>query len=350
MIGILDKENDMSDLALYLGVAVVGYLAGSRLRQAEGIIRWTSRIQTAAIVVLIFTMGTRMGANRQVMMNLNSIGLYALVMTAFIMTFSAAAITLARNVMGMDRQGNLKSPSKGVRRDAAKDAEVSACGTCTAGAEEEAEEEEKKGDPMTVIILVCVAAGLAFGYFAVGKLFADADAFDALAGQIITVGLCTLLFFVGFDMGVDGTVIGHFRAVGLRVLVFPFIIMAGTLAGALICGLFLPISIREALAVGAGFGWYTFAPGIIMEKGLVMASAISFMHNILREYISVLIIPLVAHRAGYLEAMAVAGCSSMDVCLPIIERSTRGDIAMYAFISGVIQSMAVPVLVPLILG
>lgn len=337
----------MSDLALYLGVAVVGYLAGSRLRQAESIIRWTSRVQTAAIVVLIFTMGTRMGANRQVMMNLNSIGLYALVMTAFIMAFSAAAITLARNVMGMDRQGNLKFPSKGVRRDAAADAEASACETCATGSEEE---EEKKGDPMTVIILVCVAAGLAFGYFAVGKLFADADAFDALAGQIITVGLCTLLFFVGFDMGVDGTVIGHFRAVGLRVLVFPFIIMAGTLAGALICGLFLPISIREALAVGAGFGWYTFAPGIIMEKGLVMASAISFMHNILREYISVLIIPLVAHRAGYLEAMAVAGCSSMDVCLPIIERSTRGDIAMYAFISGVIQSMAVPVLVPLILG
>lgn len=63
-----------------------------------------------------------------------------------------------------------------------------------------------------------------------------------------------------------------------------------------------------------------------------------------------MIIPLVARRAGYLEAMAVAGCSSMDVCLPIIERSTRGDIAMYAFISGVIQSMAVPVLVPLILG
>lgn len=339
----------MSDLALYLSVAVIGYFMGSRLRRAAGVIRWTARIQTAAIIVLIFTMGMRMGANRQVMENLNSIGLYALVMTAFIMTFSAAAITLSRKAMGMDRQGNLKSPSKGVRRGAAADAEAAACETRAAGAEAK-EEAAKKGDPMTVIILVCVVAGLAFGYFAVGKLFADTDAFDALAGQIITAGLCTLLFFVGFDMGVDGTVIGHFREVGLRVLVFPFVIMAGTLVGALVCGLFLPISIREALAVGAGFGWYTFAPGIIMEKGLVMASAISFMHNILREYISVLIIPLVARKAGYLEAMAVAGCSSMDVCLPIIERSTRGDIAMYAFISGVIQSMAVPVLVPLILG
>lgn len=337
----------MSDLALYLGVAVIGYFIGSRLRQAAGIIRWTGRVQTAAIIVLIFTMGMRMGANRQVMENLNSIGLYALVMTAFIMTFSAAAITLSRKVMGMDRYGNLKSPSKGVRPGASAETEAAACKACGA---EPGQPEEKKIDAMTVIILVCVVCGLAFGRFAAGRLFADMDTFDALAGQIITAGLCTLLFFVGFDMGVDGTVIGHFRQVGLRVLVFPFVIMAGTLAGAFVCGLFLPVSIREALAIGAGFGWYTFAPGIIMEKGLVMASAISFMHNILREYVSVLIIPLVARKVGYLESMAVAGCSSMDVCLPIIERSTRGDIAMYAFISGVIQSMAVPVLVPLILG
>lgn len=176
------------------------------------------------------------------------------------------------------------------------------------------------------------------------------DFFDSLAGNLITIGLCILLFFVGFDMGYEGTVIDHFKKVGLRVLVFPFIIMAGTLVGALVCGLFLPLTIRESLAIGAGFGWYTFAPGIIMEKGLVTASAVSFMHNIMREYISVLIIPMTAKKAGYLESMAVSGCSSMDVCLPIIEKATRGDIAMYSFISGVIQSLAVPILVPLILG
>lgn len=337
----------MSDLALYLGVAVIGYFAGSRLRHAAGIIRWTGRLQNAAIVVLIFTMGTRMGANRQVIENLNSIGLYALIMTVFIMAFSAAAITLARKIMGVDRQGNLKGSSKGVCQGASADAEAAVFETF---GEESAKPEEKKLDAMTVIIMACVVLGLAFGCFAAGRLFTDPDTFDAFAGQVITAGLCTLLFFVGFDMGVDGTVIRHLREVGLRVLVYPFVIMAGTLAGALVCVLFLPVSIREALAIGAGFGWYSFAPGIIMEKGLVMASAISFMHNILREYISVLIIPLVAKKVGYLEAMALPACSSMDVCLPIIERSTRADIAMYSFISGVIQSMAVPVLVPLVLG
>ena len=322
----------MRVLILYLSVAVIGYFVGSKLRAKQEITRWTGRIQTFAIIVLIFTMSMSMGSKGEVMEHLNSIGLYAFIMTVVIIFCSVAAITISRKFFKLDKYGNIEG------------SEVPP--------EEIAEEEEKaqKDGSMTIIILICVVAGLAFGYFAVDRIFSDMEFFASLAGNLITVGLCILLFFVGFDMGFEGTVIDHFRKVGLRVLAFPFIIMVGTLAGALLCSLFLPLSIRESLAIGAGFGWYTFAPGIILEKGLVTASAVSFMHNIMREYISVLIIPMTAKKVGYLESMAVSGCSSMDVCLPIVEKATRGDIAMYSFISGVIQSMAVPILVPLILG
>ena len=44
------------------------------------------------------------------------------------------------------------------------------------------------------------------------------------------------------------------------------------------------------------------------------------------------------------------GSAAMDVCLPIVEKSTRSDIAVYSFVSGVILSTAVPILVPLIIG
>ena len=155
---------------------------------------------------------------------------------------------------------------------------------------------------------------------------------------------------IGFDMGVEGTVIDNFKRAGWRVIAFPFFIMAGTLVASAICAIFLPITLREGLAIGAGFGWYSFAPAAIMERGHITAGAISFMHNIIREYISVLTIPIVAKRIGYLEGMSVCGCSAMDVCLPVIERSTRSDIAVYAFISGAVQPMAVPILVPLLLG
>lgn len=327
----------MSDLALYLAMAVVGFFCGSRLREHQRLIQWTGRLQTVAIIILIFAMGMRMGSNQEVIDNLNSIGLYALIMTISIIIFSVAAMTGARKIMRIDRFGNLRDKQASAPEDSQD-----------AGSEES---NEKKLNSMTVIILLCVAGGLAFGHFIVPEIFSDMEAFGGLVGTMINVGLCVLLYFVGFDMGVDGTALQHFRQVGLRVLIFPAAVMLGTLVGAAVCVPFLSwISLREALAIGGGFGWYTFAPGIIMEAGLVTASAVSFMHNVMREFISVLIIPLVAKKIGYLEAMAVPACSSMDVCLPLIERSTRGDIAMYSFISGVVQSAAVPIVVPLVLG
>ena len=342
----------MSDLALYLAMAAIGYFFGSRLRDYNMLIQWTGRMQTVAIVLLIFTMGMRMGANPEVVANLNTIGIYALIMTVSAIFFSVISMTFARKALGIDRYGNINSngkeesctgcSEKSVGKDAGKVAET----------ERTAEETAASGrmNIMTLMILLCVVCGLAFGHFGVPLFFTDMEAFGSLAGSLINIGLCVLLFFVGFDMGVDGTVIRNFRQVGLRVLIFPVVIMAGSLIGTGVCAAFLPISLREALAVGGGFGWYSFAPGIIMEAGLVTASAISFMHNVMREFISVLIIPFVARKAGYLEAVAVPACSSMDVCLPLIERSTRSDIAVYSFISGVIESAAVPVVVPLILG
>lgn len=339
----------MGDLALYLTMAVIGYFAGSRLRMRTEFILWTGRLQTVAIILLIFTMGMRMGANPEVIANLNSIGIYALIMTISIIFFSVAAITIARKFMGIDKWGNLKGKTEDGHETAAAAvaSEIPAAGPATTPGGEAG---RGKMNSMTLIILICVIGGLAFGHLGVPRIFSDMEAFGSLAGTMIDIGLCVLLFFVGFDMGVDGTVVQHFRQVGIRVLAFPLVIMAGTLVGAGVCSLFLPLSLRETLAIGGGFGWYSFAPGIILEAGLVTASAVSFMHNVMRELISVLIIPLVARKAGYLEAVAVPACSSMDVCLPIIERATRSDIAMYSFISGVVESAAVPIVVPLILG
>ena len=176
------------------------------------------------------------------------------------------------------------------------------------------------------------------------------EAFDSGVGIGIKIGLCLLLFFVGLDLGIEGPVVENFRQVGLRVLAFPAAVVAGTLLGALLCAFFVDLSIKECLAIGAGFGWYTLAPGIIMESGYVTASAVSFLHNIMRELLSVVLIPLAAKRIGYIETTGMPGAAAMDVCLPVIEKATRSDIAVYSFMTGVVLSIVVPVLVPLVLG
>lgn len=197
---------------------------------------------------------------------------------------------------------------------------------------------------MTKAILISVVCGMAAGYFFLPEWFID------ISGDVLVVGLCVLLFFVGMDIGREGTVVKNFKKAGWRVIVFPFAIIIGTFAGSLIAGLILPsFGFRDALCVGSGFGWYTLAPVMLAEYSTEV-SAVSFLHNVMREMFGILLIPIVAKKIGYIETVSLPGAAAMDVCLPIVEKSTRGDIAVYSFISGVVLSIAVPVLVGLIAG
>lgn len=326
----------MKSIIIYLGTAVLGYLLGDKLKKSDFNISWSGKVQTVAIIVLVFAMGLRMGANKQVTENLNSIGLYALIITITILVFSVIAISIARRLIGLDHRG---------RKNISKEHSI----------KQRLEDSKDKinnehGQKMTKLILISVSAGMATGYFLVDEVFSDINTFETMIGYAITFGLCLLLLFVGLDLGINGTILQSIKDVGLNVLIFPLAVAIGTLVGALVSLIFIPITTREALAIGAGFGWYTLAPGIILESGHITAGAISFMHNIMRELFSILLIPFVGHKFGYIESTGLGGSSNMDVCLPVIEKSTHSDIAVYAFITGIILSLSTTVLVPLFIG
>ena len=320
----------MEDLLLYLGNGIFGFIIGMFLRRRNIKVKFLSNLQTIAIVLMVFFMGSRMGANEKVIYNLGSIGLYALVITVLSMIFSIALLHVARRIMKMNKEGLVQQEISG------------------SSSENHGTNKGFTVDKMTVFILCSVAAGILGGYVLVPVFFENHETFDQLAAKLIMWLLCLLLILVGVDLGGDENIGKNFRSAGLRILAFPVVTAVGTLSGAAVCALFLPISIKEAVAVGAGFGWYTLAPGIIMEAGMVTASAVSFMHNILRELLSIIFIPVVARKIGYAETTCMPGAAAMDVCLPIVERSTNGTVAIYSFISGLTLSFAVPIIVPII--
>lgn len=331
----------MADLILYLGITVVGYFIGSKIRGFRDKLGWTSKVQTAALTCLVMLMGMRMGSNEEITANLSTIGVTALVITVAVMICSIAGIFFARKFMGIDRYGRFSEIEDNGSSELS-DERISAS----------APDESKTGiNMMTIIIVAAVIAGMAIGYLVIRSAFeGNMDTFDTMAGLGIKVGLCILLVFVGMDLGLEGTVIENFKKVGLRIFVFPAVVAAATLIGAAAAGLAMGLSLKESLAIGAGYGWYSLAPGIIMDAGYLTASAVSFLHNVMRELFAILFIPFVAAKVGYIETTGMPGAAAMDVCLPIVEKSTRGDIAVYSFVSGVILSALVPVMVPLIIG
>lgn len=341
----------MADLALYLGHAVLGYIVGYFVREKKDKLEWRSKVSTIAIIVMVFSMGMRMGANDEVIDNLSSIGLYSLLITVIIFTFSLTATSLTRRALGLDSLGYLRKKGQNNGKSSVTSSEISDKNQMITESEiDSAEEKEKKLDSMTIMVIMAVLLGGIIAYFLSQGTISDFEKFDHIMGLMITIGLCILLLFVGIDMGLEGTVFAQIKTVGFRVLVIPVAVIGGSLLGAVVCGIILPLSMKEALAIGSGLGWYSLAPGIIIDHGFVVASAISFLHNIMREVLSFVLIPVVAKKIGYIETVALPGAAAMDVCLPIVERQTRSDIAIFSFVSGLVASFVVPVLVPLVLN
>ena len=196
---------------------------------------------------------------------------------------------------------------------------------------------------MTRSIIAAVILGILSGY-----LFIP-DIVIKYSEYLITFGLCLLLFLVGLDIGRQGSLLKDMKEIGFKVLIIPVAIILGTLSFSLIAGLILPISIKESMAVGAGFGWYSLAP-IILADYSAKISAISFLHNVMREVLGIVLIPIIAKKIGYIETVSLPGAAAMDTCLPIVEKETNGNTAIYSFISGVVISIAVPILVPFIIS
>lgn len=98
----------MTSLLLYLGMIVLGSIVGNKVMSREKEYKWVGKVQVVAIIVLIFTMGMRIGADERVVKSLKSIGLSAFVITLFTMTGSVLAVFLVRRLMKLDRRGESK--------------------------------------------------------------------------------------------------------------------------------------------------------------------------------------------------------------------------------------------------
>ena len=97
------------------------------------------------------------------------------------------------------------------------------------------------------------------------------------------------------------------------------------------------------------FGWYSLAPTLLAPTPLSV-SATAFLSNIMHELLSIVAVPAVAQRFGYIEAVALPGATAMDTVLPVVVSATSDRMALYSFTSGAVLSLSVPFLVPAIIA
>lgn len=162
--------------------------------------------------------------------------------------------------------------------------------------------------------------------------------------------LYLLMFLVGIGIGADRSSWKVIKETNIKIILVPLCVIVGSLVGVAAISIFTPeIQIKEALAVGAGFGYYSLSSIFITQISGETLGVIALLSNILREIITLLAVPIFVKYFGKLAGIASGGATAMDTTLPIISKYTGKEWAIIAVFSGIVLTILVPFLVPFIL-
>ncbi len=303
----------ISLLALFAALAAGAVLSRLTPRIA---VRGAQLLLNGVLYALILTMGYRIGWNPEVTSRLGEVGVIAATHAAACVAGTAVVLVILLALLHRRRIVPVASPrgSMGGGRGVAV----------------------LLRDP--AVLLLVLAAGIVLGRVLAPHTTATGE-------TPATIVLHLLMFLVGYV----------FARCGVRVrevITHPlfFLIPAGTVVGSLLGGaaacLFPSIRLAEALALSSAFGWYSLSGVVLTRISGPVLGAVAFLSNMMREAIAILLIPLLARTAVAYAGVGIAGATSMDVTLPLLQRFCGPEVVPFALASGVLLSLLVPVLVP----
>ncbi len=195
----------------------------------------------------------------------------------------------------------------------------------------------------SLIILTFFAFGLILGIYKYIPII-------LIENDISIYILYALMFFVGISIGSDKESLKILRTANIKIFLIPISVIIGSLLGSALISIFInDISAKESMAVGAGFGYYSLSSILITEIYDETLGTIALLSNIMRESFTLVATPFLVKYFGKLAGIASGGATSMDTTLPIIVKYSGKEWAIISVFSGIILTLLVPFLVPLIL-
>ncbi len=165
------------------------------------------------------------------------------------------------------------------------------------------------------------------------------------ASTISEYALMLMLFLVGIQLRSSGMTLRQIT-LNRRGMLVAAVSLCSALIGGMLAAVWLDLPIKTGLALASGFGWYSLS-GILMTEsfGPVIGSA-AFFNDLLRELITIMLIPLLISRQRSM-TLGLSGATSMDFTLPILQRTGGMEIVPAAIVHGFIMSLLAPILIAL---
>ena len=305
-------------MLLEIGLIAGGVPAGWAMRSRSRIVRWVNELLSWTVRIMLFLLGLALGLDDALIGQLESLGLYAVVISSF----SVAGCFAAAHLLG---RFVFTEYAPGRERGA---------GAMAAGSR---------------------GSFIALGFFVAGALLGWLRAVpqELAAGEAAVWVLYLLLLLAGMTVGFDLKALGVIRELRGRILLIPLGVVAGTFAGSALAwallALFSDITLVDALAVGGGFGYYSLATVILTRLGDPALGSVALLSNMIHEALALLLPPFLVRFTGKLGPVLAGGAAAMDTCLPVVAHVSGERCAILAVFSGMCLTLLVPVLLPLIM-
>jgi uncharacterized membrane protein YbjE (DUF340 family) len=310
------------DILVLLLCMASGYLL-ARFRLAPPV-RVTDLLLKAALWALLLVMGFRMGSDPAVLGRLGSLGLLALVSAGLAVAGSLLALLAIDRVFRREWGGQATAQGGGGEASAQHGAKGGGLGHFRA----------------PLLLLSFVVAGFAAGLVLRAPAGLDLDAASGWA-------LKGLLFFIGMQFSQAGISLAG-SLLKPATLLLPAATALGTILSGLALAPLFGLRPGAALALQAGFGWYSLSGILISGLGDPALGSASFLSNMAREAMAFVLIPFLARTTRPWLGIGTGGATAMDVTLPLVEQCAGPAWVPASFASGAILSTLVPILVPLL--
>ncbi|MEG0391896.1 MAG: lysine exporter LysO family protein [Anaerovoracaceae bacterium] len=311
----------------------IGFFVGVKNRSIW-VLGMVDQVINVVLVILMLTIGLNIGINDSVMSNLGVIGLNCVIISCSGILLSVACVFVLEETV---------LPLQQIKEEIMRE-------KLSAGVEEAERadsKEEKKPSPLIVIMPVSIVAGVALGYFLFSKegSFSIAPYLDwSLLGSLVL-----LYTGVGISLGTNRSVFRFVKRIGFKLLLLPLGIFVGSLGAGVLTGLILGIPQEFSLMSAGGMSYYSVTGAYMTNAYGIEAGTYGFMVNVMREFFTVVFLPLLI-RISKGSPIAAGAAGGMDTMLMPITRLVGPELGLVTLITGSILTIVVPILLPIVHG
>lgn len=303
----------------------VGLIIGFQNLQSN-ILKIIDSITNIALVILMMTIGANIGANDSIMSNLTIIGFNCIIISLSAIFFSILLTFLLEKTILPLEGISLKLTLEKI--DVNDEVNIS-------------KKEENKTSPLIWAMPLSIIIGVLFGRF----LISQDDIY--ILSYALTASLMLLYICVGTSIGSNRSVFKYIKLLGWKIVLISVAIFIGSMTGGYLSGLILHLPLHISIMSAGGMSYYSLTGAYMTQVYGIETGMYGFMVNVMREFITVLFLPLLI-KISKGSPIAGGAAGNMDTMLVPITKFVGLELGLVTLITGTILTFVVPFILPVL--